>query len=146
MINGIPVVVTNDTGAEERVVFASIRKCPSLSGLLVAEQRATVRYVAATRRYASAALALDNCEADGIDEAEAAMLEHVEALETATQALQDSRREFVVRGFSAAGYTADDADRLAGYVDILRIRELADAARTGAGRVDFSRAAEVPTA
>lgn len=149
-MQGIPVkIATYDeqgepTGNYEVAVFATLRRCPKLAGLLKAIQRADVAEDAATVRASVARRKLMAAETpEDIDAAETAAMAAMETLCAAQQALADAVHAFLVAGFVGAGYTDEEAERYTAMLPRERYRELNDACLIGAGRLDFTNA---PTA
>jgi len=142
MINGIPVKVLteNDKGdlAEiETAVFATVRKCPKLKGLMKAFAKAQIAVARAeieAQRAQSAML-----EAENLDEAAAEAEKLSEKVVDASEQLCKAMVDFVVAGFVGAGIPKEEAERLASYIDVEQFEVLQQKCLTGAGVADFSR-------
>ena len=128
----------------ETAVFATVRRCPELAGLLKDIARADVHEDASLMRVHQARqLLMKATTEEETATAEAAAVKAVENNEDATKVLSDAVRAFLVKGFTGAGYTEEQAQR---YADILppdRLRELKSSALVGSGRLDFTMKAEL---
>jgi hypothetical protein len=149
MVNGIPVKLTTpdkdgNLTQIETVCFATVRKCPKLSGAVKDIIRADKAETGAVRRAQLAEQALSTCEdADALDELQKKSTDTAEAANDATQAVMDSIRAFVLTSLIGAGYKAEQAERYADLIPMERLPELKAAAMIGSGRLDFTTA---PTA
>jgi hypothetical protein len=145
-INGIPVTIktTDDKGAftqVERPVFATVRRCPELLGKIKAIGRATIAEAKAARKASACATRMVECKPEEIDalaqEADAASDE----LSDRTAAVFAAVRDFVVTGFTGAGYTPDQAENYANMIPQEMIGELRSACQLGCGPLDFTKPA-----
>jgi hypothetical protein len=124
----------------ETAVFATIHRTPELAACLKAFNRFDVAEDAARAKAILARRALLAAETpEAIDAAEALAQAATEASETATAALAESVRAFLVCGFKGAGYDDLAAERYADMVPMERLRELKAAALVGSGRLDFTK-------
>ena len=143
MINGIPIKLASpdENGAFTNIetpVFATVRKCPKLLGLLKAVDQADLAETAAGRRVQLATEAMVDADESTLEAiTERASAAASAALE-ASLALCTAIRDFVHAGFVGAGYTPADADRYADLIGADRLAELRAATLLGAGRLDFS--------
>lgn len=143
---GIPVKVfiQEDNGEcknWEILVFATIRRCPALGGLLKKISKLDVKEDACAMRSSLARKKLiEATTEEEIAVAEELAVKAVEESEQATADLAASVREFVVQGFIGAGYTEEAANRNADIIPTEKIRELKAAALVGSGKLDFTKA------
>lgn len=142
MINGIPCQIkTEDEKGNftkvETFVFASFRKAPKLVGIIKKLTKTETDAARLARLIDLAAADLASAPIDKVD----AAAENLGKLKDEAYALDDKMNnifhDFVITGLTEAGYTPQDAERYASYIDMERIPELISKARMGAGRMDF---------
>lgn len=144
VINGIPVTLKapDEQGnftQIEKPVFATVRKCPELLGLLKAIGRSSIAEALAAKQAAAAAGALEKAENGELEKAAEAAGIASDKLTDATAGVFRAIREFVMAGFTGAGYTTDQAERYAALIPAERLGELRAACQLGCGPLDFTR-------
>jgi hypothetical protein len=148
---GIPIKIATfnpetgePTGNFETAVFATLRRCPSLGGLLKDVARAGINEDAAGRIAVLAQRAMLTAEtAEDVAKAQEDAAAIAEAAEQATQTLAAAVHAFVVAGFVGAGYTPEQAQRYAEQIGTDRLPQLKTACLVGSGRLDFTQAPAV---
>ena len=144
--NGIPVkLLTADTDGKltqiETPVFASARKCPALLGKIKAIAAADLAETAAGKRMKAANdRLLERPEAE-TDKSRADANECADKLADANAAIFNAIHDFIVAGFTGAGYTQEQAEKYASFVDAGHLAELKAVCLLGTGRLDFTKAA-----
>ena len=143
--NGIPVIIVtpDDKGnytVKETAVFATARKHPDLKGKLKAVVKADVAEDVATAKAVATRQALIDATAENIDELAKAAEKAAIKIEDATEAYAAAVHDFIFTGFKGAGYTPEEAERYAMYIDPERLDELKSKCLIGSGRLDFTKA------
>jgi hypothetical protein len=143
---GIPIRIPTyddkgDAVGYELAVFATVIRNPSLSEYLKqiskkdAEEDAAIVKASISRRKLMSA----ETEAE-VDSCTEAVISALDKATSATMALNEAIRAFVVKGFTLAGYTEEQAQRYTDMIGYDRIRELKSASMVGSGRLDFTKA------
>lgn len=141
IIHGFPVVLDSDIeGGVETAYFPSGRRCPALFGKLKAIYAANSHLAKAAKRAGLAAQRLAEADEAATDAAAEAHSAAEQAVIDAHENLASALHDFTITGFLGAGYTQNEAARLAQMVPDHRLCELVEAAKMGASRLDFSQA------
>lgn len=143
---GIPItiLVPDDKGEltqKETAVFATIRRCPELQGILKEISKLEVQEASATVRINLVSKKLVEAQTDeDVTKAEESILKAVSDSEDISEKLANKIREFLVKGFIGAGYTEAEANRYADIIPPEKIGEIKGYAMIGSGRLDFTKA------
>ena len=160
--HGFTIRLTGDDGKPMTAVFASVRKCPALNGILKGIRAAQKKYdrlvlnrgLLRSRIQALAnaetAVATDVTDPYASDTGFAALQERMdkaatefeavtEGIDAANEELCDLTYQFFLQGFKGAGYTDELSEKYAASCDPVDFQSLRDRSMTGCGVVDFTK-------
>lgn len=141
-INGIAFrIKTEDKDGNltnvETVYFATFRKCPELAKYLKDSMKLETKAHIAKRRYTLAVQAVNQASETELEATAAKIDGAKEELQDAEEKMNKAFHGFIKKGLEAAGYSANDVERFASYIDLKMFPEIVQMAKIGAGRQDF---------